>query len=130
MASPGRRSEVILTRYLAIRVLLVRLLPDWSELAHIVRLFWMCHQLLAFRFLPASLHRLHHLHHDRLYRYLPVFCFGRFLTFHLGCLEGFHPTGRTSRLVRVGSAIFLKDFARCVEFRFSRGLSFGLRYLF
>ena len=59
------------------------LLPDLSVLAHISRLFRICRILLAFRFLPAVLHRHHH-HHHRCH-FLPIFCLGRFLVYRSGC---------------------------------------------
>ena len=53
----------------------------------------------------AFLHRLHPRRH-RQFRFLPVFYFGRFSIYRSGCPEGFHPNGRISRPVRVGSVDF------------------------
>ena len=89
----------------------VRLLPDLSVLAHIFRLSRTCQIQLVFRYLPAFLHRLHHRHHRR-YRFLPTYCFGRFLVCCSGCPEGFHPIGRTSRPGLVGSVGFWDLFLR------------------
>ena len=89
----------------------VRLLPDLSVLGHIFRLSRTCQIQLVFRYLPAFLHRLHHRHHRR-YRFLPTYCFGRFLVCCSGCPEGFHPIGRTSRPGLVGSVGFWDLFLR------------------
>ena len=60
-------------------VFVVHLLPGWSFLTHVFRLFRRFRRLLVSRFLPGSLHCRHH-HRHRRYRYLPAICFEQFFS--------------------------------------------------